>query len=109
VGSAKGSAIEGTAVDDDGKPIPDMQIVCIPDAARRKRHDIYQQVQTDQRGYFSLRGLNAGEYQVFALDDASSDITDQDFVSAHDGQGETVIVEAGERKSIVLKLPAPSD
>ena len=109
VGSAKGSAIEGTAVDDDGKPIPDMQIVCIPDAARRKRHDIYQQVQTDQRGYFSLRGLNAGEYQVFALDDASSDITDQDFVSAHDGQGETVIVEAGEHKSIVLKLPAPSD
>ncbi len=109
VGSAKGSAIEGTAVDDDGKPIPDMQIVCIPDAARRKRHDIYQQVQTDQRGYFSLRGLNAGEYQVFALDDAPFYITDHDFVSAHDGQGETVTVEAGERKSIVLKLPAPVD
>ncbi len=109
VGSAKGSAIEGTAVDDEGKPIPDMQVVCIPDAARRKRHDIYQQVQTDQRGYFSLRGLNAGEYQVFALDDAPGDITNQDFVSAHDGQGETVTVEAGERKSIVLKLPPPAD
>src|SRR6266700_681248 len=105
VGSAKGSAIEGAAVDDEGKPIPDMQVVCIPDAARRKRHDIYQQVQTDQRGYFSLRGLNPGEYQVLALDDAPSDITDQDFVSAHDGQGETVTVEAGARKSIVLKLP----
>jgi hypothetical protein len=86
-----------------------MQVVCIPDAGRRKRHDIYQQVQTDQRGYFSLRGLNAGEYQVFALDDAPSDITDPDFVSAHDGQGETVKVEAGERKSIVLKLPPPAD
>jgi len=109
VGSAKGSAIEGTAVDDEGKPIPDMQVVCIPDAARRKRHDIYQQVQTDQRGYFSLRGLNAGEYQVFALDDAPGDITNQDFVSAHDGQGETVTVGAGERKSIVLKLPPPAD
>jgi len=109
VGSAKGSAIEGTAVDDEGKPIPDMQVVCIPDATRRKRHDIYQQVQTDQRGYFSLRGLNAGEYQVFALDDAPGDITDQDFVSAHDGQGETVTVEAGERKSVVLKLPPPAD
>jgi Carboxypeptidase regulatory-like domain len=109
VGSAKGSAIEGTAVDDEGKPIPDMQVVCIPDAARRKRRDIYQQVQTDQRGYFSMRGLNAGGYQVFALDDATGDITDQDFVSAHDGQGETVTVEAGERKSIVLKVPPPSD
>jgi hypothetical protein len=109
VGSAKGSAIEGSAVDDEGKPIPDIQVVCIPDAARRKRRDIYQQVQTDQRGYFSLRGLNPGEYQVLALDDAPSDITDQDFVSAHDGQGETVTVEAGERKSIVLKLPPPAD
>jgi hypothetical protein len=109
VGSAKGVTIEGSAVDDDGKPIPDVQIVCIPDAARRKRHDIYQQVQTDQRGYFSLRGLNPGQYQVFALDDQANDITDPDFVSAHDGQGETVKVEAGERKSIVLKLPTPQD
>jgi len=109
VGSAKGSAIEGTAIDDEGKPIPDMQVVCIPDAARRKRRDIYQQVQTDQRGHFSFRGLNPGEYQVFALDDAPSDITNPDFISAHDSQGETVTVEAGERKSIVLKLPPRAD
>ena len=109
VGSAKGSTIEGSAVDDDGKPIPDVQIVCIPDAARRKRHEIYQQVQTDQRGYFSLRGLNPGEYQVFALDEQANDITDPDFVSAHEGQGETVKIEPGERKAIVLKLPTPQD
>lgn len=109
VGSAKGSTIEGVALDDQGKPVADVQIVCIPDAARRKRHDIYQQVQTDQRGYFSLRGLNPGEYQVFALDDAVAEITDPDFVAAHEGQGETVTVESGERKSMVLKLPAPAD
>jgi hypothetical protein len=109
VGSAKSSTIEGSAVDDDGKPVPDVQIVCIPDAARRKRHEIYQQVQTDQRGYFSLRGLNPGEYQVFALDEQANDITDPDFVSAHEGQGETVKIEPGERKAIVLKLPTPQD
>jgi hypothetical protein len=109
VGSAKGSTIEGSAVDDDGKPIPDVQIVCIPDAARRKRHEIYQQVQTDQRGYFSLRGLNPGEYQIFALDEQANDVTDPDFVSAHEGQGETVKIEPGERKAIVLKLPTPQD
>ena len=96
-------------MDDDGKPIPDVQIVCIPDAARRKRHEIYQQVQTDQRGYFSLRGLNPGEYQVFALDEQANDITDPDFVSAHEGQGETVKIEPGEHKAIVLKLPTPQD
>jgi len=109
VGSAKGATIEGVAVDDTGKPIADMQIVCIPDAVRRNRHDVYQQVQTDQRGYFSLRGLNPGEYQVFALDDAATDITNPDFVATHDGQGETVTVDSGERKAITLKLPAPQD
>jgi hypothetical protein len=109
VGSARGGTIEGVALDDQGKPVGDEQIVCIPDAARRKRHDVYQQVQTDQRGYFSLRGLNPGEYQVFALDDEVNDITDQDFVAAHEGQGETVKVEAGERKTVSLKLPAPQD
>jgi len=107
--SAKGSTIEGAAVDEDGKPIPDLQVVCIPDATRRKRHDIYQQVQTDQRGYFSLRGLNAGEYQVFALDEAATDISDPDFVTAHEGQGQTVKVALGERKGVILKLPAPAD
>jgi Carboxypeptidase regulatory-like domain len=109
VGSAKGSTIEGAAVDEDSKPVPNVPVICIPDVARRKRHDIYQQVQTDQRGYFSLRGLNAGEYQVFALDEAPGDITDPDFVSAHDGQGEIVTVEPGERKSIVLRLPPSAD
>jgi uncharacterized GH25 family protein len=109
VGSVKGSTIEGVALDDQGKPVPDVDVVCIPDSARRKRHDVYQQVQTDQRGYFRLRGLNAGEYQVFALDDEANDITDQDFVAAHEGHGETVTVEAGEHKTVSLKLPAPQD
>lgn len=109
VGSAKGGTVEGVALDDQGKPLPEVQIVCIPDAARRKRHDVYQQVQTDQRGHFSLRGLNPGEYQVFAVDDEADDITDQDFVAAHEGQGETVTVEAGEHKTVSLKLPAPQD
>ena len=70
---------------------------------------MYQQVQTDQRGYFSLRGLNPGEYQVFALEDNVPDITDPDFAAAHEGQGETVTVDSGERKAITLKLPSPQD
>ena len=109
VGSAKGATIEGVAVDDQGKPVADVDIVCIPDAARRRRHDIYQQDQTDQRGHFSLRGLNPGEYQVFALDDAVGDITDPDFVAVHEGQGETVTVESGERKTLTFRLPPPQD
>jgi hypothetical protein len=56
-----------------------------------------------------LRGLNPGEYQVFALDEAVADITEPDFIAAHGGEGQTVTVEGGEHKAITLKLPVPQD
>jgi protocatechuate 3,4-dioxygenase beta subunit len=108
VASAQGSTIEGNVVDDDGKPVPNIPVVCIPDVSRRKRRDIYQQVQTDRQGHFALRGLNPGEYRVFTLDDPADDITDPDFVAAHEGLGQSLNLDSGERKAIVLKLPAES-
>ena len=108
VASAQGSSVEGNVVDDDGKPVADIPVVCIPDANRRKRRDIYQQVTTDRQGHFAVRGLNPGEYQVFTLDDPADDITDPDFVVAHEALGQTVTLNAGEHKEIVLKLPAES-
>jgi hypothetical protein len=104
VASAQGSSIEGNVVDEDGKPVPGVPVVCIPDASRRKRRDIYQQVETDRQGHFALRGLNPGEYQVFTLDDPADDITDPDFVSSHEAFGQTVALDPGERKGVVLKL-----
>lgn len=106
VASAQGSTIEGNVVDEDGKPVPNIPVVCIPDASRRKRRDIYQQVTTDRQGHFALRGLNPGEYQVFTQDDAADDISDPDFVSEHQALGQSVQLDSGERKAIVLKLPA---
>jgi Carboxypeptidase regulatory-like domain len=106
--SAQGSSIEGKVVDDDGKPVAFIPVVCIPDASRRKRRELYQQIETDQQGHFALRGLNPGEYQVFTLDDPADDITDPDFVAAHEGIGQSIDLDSGERKAIVLKLPAES-
>jgi Carboxypeptidase regulatory-like domain len=108
VAGAQGSSIEGNVVDEDGKPVAGVSVVCIPDASRRTRRDIYQQVQTDRQGHFSIRGLNPGEYQVFAVDDPADDITDPDFVAAHETGGQAVTLDAGERKGVVLHLPAES-
>jgi hypothetical protein len=108
VASAQGSSIEGNVVDEDGKPVADIPVVCVPDASRRKRHDIYQQVETDRQGHFAMRGLNPGEYQVFTLDDPADDITDPDFVSAHEALSQSVKLDPGERKGVVLKLAPES-
>jgi hypothetical protein len=108
VASAQGGAIEGNVVEEDGKPVPDVPVVCIPDTSRRKRHDIYQQAQTDRQGHFSLRGLNPGEYQVFTLDDDPGDITDPAFVSSHAALGKGVKLDPGERKQIVLRFAPES-
>ena len=108
VASSQGSAIEGNVVDEDGKPVPDVPVVCIPDASRRKRRDIYQQVKTDRQGHFTLRGLNPGEYQVFPLEDDAEDVTDPDFVRPHQALGQSVKLDPGERKAVVLKLAAES-
>jgi len=106
VASAKGSAIEGNVSDDEGKAAPDIQVVCIPDANRRKRREIYQQVKTDRHGHFAIRGLNAGEYQVFTLEDAVDNITDPDFVSTHEALGQSVQLGPAEHKAVTLKLAA---
>ena len=55
-----------------------------------------------------MRGLNPGEYRIMALDeDIDVEITDPAFVRSHESIGDTIKVEEGERKSIVLKLAPP--
>lgn len=109
--SANGATVEGVVTDDKDRPASDVQVICIPDANRRERHDLYQLASADYRGHFSLRGMNPGEYRVFALDADVDDaeITDPEFVRTHESLGQTVKLEEGEHKSIVLMLSASGD
>jgi hypothetical protein len=107
--SPNGATIEGVVLDDNDRPASYIKVVAIPDPKRRERHDLYQEATTDLRGHFSLRGLNPGEYRIMALDEDIDVITDPAFVSSHESMGDTIKVEEGERKSIVLKLAPPVD
>ena len=104
VASANGSAIDGTVVDENSKPVPDTKVLAIPDGSRRKRRETYQQVRTDAGGRFELRGLNAGKYTLLALDEEVADITDPEFLKEHEAAGQSVEVDEGERKAVSLKL-----
>jgi 5-hydroxyisourate hydrolase-like protein (transthyretin family) len=109
--SASGATVEGVAVDDKDKPASDVEVILIPDAKRRGRNDLYQQATTDRLGHFSLRGVNPGEYQVFAVDaDVDRDeIPDPEFIRAHESLGQTIKLEEGDHKNLVVKLVASTE
>jgi len=102
--SAKGATIEGTVLDAKDQPVVDAQVVAIPDPARRKRRDLYKEDSTDQRGHFTLHGLNPGPYTVIAFDDLDDDYSDPDFLKSYEGRGQNVEIKEGERKTVQLKV-----
>jgi len=105
VASANGSAIVGTLVDADNKTVTDMEVVCVPDESRRKRHDVYQQERTNSRGQFSFLGLNPGDYLIFPLNgEDAAEITDPDFIRQHEGIAQRVHVDEGEHKTVTLEF-----
>jgi Carboxypeptidase regulatory-like domain len=103
--SARGASIEGTVMDQKNQPAPYVKVISIPDVKRRERQDLYHEATTDRRGRFSLRGLSPGEYRIMALDeDIDEEITDSAFVQAHESLGQSIKVDEGEHKSIILPL-----
>jgi hypothetical protein len=108
--SAKGATIEGTVVDEKGNPAASVMVVDVPNTQSRLRPDLYQQDTTDQRGHFSLRGLNPGSYTVLAFEDLQESVQDPEFLNTYGNKGEKLEVDKGADRNIVLKLiPADSE
>jgi hypothetical protein len=57
-----GAAIEGTAVDDSGKPVPGARI----ELSGHKRAESFAWAIADGSGHFTLRGSPAGSYELWA-------------------------------------------
>jgi hypothetical protein len=102
--SAKGASISGTVVDGNGQPIANATVVDVPATEHRTRLDLFQQDTTDENGHFSLRGLNPGKYTVLAFEELQEDFRQPEFLKAYETRGETVQLDKGARKSVVLKL-----
>ena len=68
------------------------------------RADLYQRDTTDENGHFSLRGLNPGKYTVLAFEELQEDVRQTGFLKSYESRGETVQLDEGTRKNVVLKL-----
>jgi hypothetical protein len=99
--SANGGVAEGVVVDRKGEPVADAVVVAVPEARLRSRVDRYRKTVSDQSGRFKLGGLRPGEYTVFAWEGVEGEAYyNPDFLKAYEGQGSTVRVSQGERKSL---------
>ena len=57
--SAKGAGIEGTVVDEDGKPVDGAKVVTVPSSGQLERPDAYQSSETDENGHFPVAWLDS--------------------------------------------------
>jgi hypothetical protein len=78
--------------------------VDIPSPEHRGRLDLYQRSTTDASGNFSLHGLSAGKYSVLAFEELQEDVRQPEFLKLYEKRGETIELEEGARKSVVLKV-----
>lgn len=64
---ANGGTIETTVRTSKGDPLPEAQVVILPDAPRRGQMVLQGRCITDARGACSARGVAPGDYHVFAF------------------------------------------
>jgi hypothetical protein len=101
--------IEGTVMSPKQEPAPGATVVLIPQAPnRRGRGQYYKTITTDQTGRFSLKGVDPGDYKVYAWDDVEPGAyVDPDFVKPVENRGATVTVhESGHEKVQLDLIPA---
>jgi protocatechuate 3,4-dioxygenase beta subunit len=112
VSLASGAGIvEGSATNEKKEPVANAVVVAVPEVKYRKRKSYYQKATTDQLGRFKLRGLQPGNYTVFAWEMLEEEQNlDPDFLKKFEDQGTPIKVEKGSRQTIALKvIPAAAD
>ncbi len=108
---ANGASVEGFVTDNKDKPASDVYVVIVPSDEGSQRRDLYDRRATDSRGHFSLKGLNPGEFLLFAADEDpyQTDLLDPEFIHAHESLAKSVRLKEGEHQSVILKLAPPSN
>ncbi len=103
--SPAGATLEGVVQDRDQHPVPNSIVVLVPDASRSQHRSLYHTTTTDQGGRFQLRGLEPGDYTVYAWDDIEDETWfNTEAMRRYKDDGVAASVRASERKQIQLRL-----
>src|SRR6267142_1428731 len=101
--SLKGGRIDGTVVDERGKPVANITAVLVPDKLRH-RTDLYKTATTDANGHFTIRGITPGEYSVVAQTKLEPyAYFDPDFLKQFEKQSELVRISESSKAVVNVK------
>jgi protocatechuate 3,4-dioxygenase beta subunit len=98
--------IEGSVQNEKQQSAAGALVVLIPDdAKRRERRDAYHTATSDQYGRFTLKGLDPGEYKLYAWDDLESGAyMDPDVMKPFESKGVTMSIHENSRETAQLTL-----
>lgn len=108
--STKGGLVEGVVVEkekdiDNEHPVANATVVAVPEEKYRKLPDRFGIGSTDQRGYFTIRGMAPGSYTLYAWQDLEDGIwRDADFLKSQEANGAAVKIDEGSHQQVGLKL-----
>jgi hypothetical protein len=107
-----GSRIEGSVQGAPSANFESTRVVLVPESPRRANPLLYQAVNPDANGRFTLRGVAPGNYKVFAWESVPSGAWENaEFLAPFERQGKVLRVEPGIPASVsvdwIPKAPTP--
>jgi protocatechuate 3,4-dioxygenase beta subunit len=108
--SANAPEVTGSVKDADGKPLPGMSVILIPnDESWRRQWNGYGSTTTDQYGNFRVTGVRPGEYKAISLEEIEGgEYMDPEFIKRYDSKATPVSLKEGSKEDLQLTL-VPSD
>jgi hypothetical protein len=100
-----GGQVDGAVQNAKGDAAAGATVTLIPDAEHRSISWMYKTANTDQNGYFTVKGVRPGEYKIYAWEDIEPGAQqDPDFLKPHESAGEAVSVKESSHGTVQLKL-----
>jgi len=96
---------DGTVQDAQQRPVPGMQVVLVPQTAKRDVGRLYKFAMTDGNGHFVIRDITPGDYKVFSWEQVESGAwRDPDFIKDYESKGEVVRLDPNGHATVQVQL-----
>jgi hypothetical protein len=108
--SGKAAQVEGAVTNEKQEPVAGSTVVLLPTSEkRREQFQFHKTVNTDQHGHFILKGLEPGEYKLFAWEDIENGAwMDPEVLRPAESKGKTITLRESSRESVDMRvIPAP--